>query len=191
MSPPACLRQLWNSRRLRASSTAWHFREGKIVIARYYHSWRGISQGCREHAPSAAYILDPHEDGFYQGETFPAGPSARPMEFSAAASRTCRIIQATRSRPALAIRKTPSALKVEEGSHGSQDSRAADLLIADAQPLLVALTGRVAPEGWRGGLGITTTSAPAPQKFNLKVKSDWSIKPIYDVIEKFKAHVSR
>ncbi len=55
---------------------------------------------------------------------------------------------------------------------------------ADAQPLLAALTGRVAPEGWRGGLGITYHVGPGPAKVHLKVKSDWSIKPIYDVIGK-------
>jgi N-acetylated-alpha-linked acidic dipeptidase len=55
---------------------------------------------------------------------------------------------------------------------------------ADAQPLLAALTGRVAPEGWRGGLGITYHIGPGPAKVHLKVKSNWGIKPVYDVIGK-------
>jgi N-acetylated-alpha-linked acidic dipeptidase len=55
---------------------------------------------------------------------------------------------------------------------------------ADAQPLLAALTGRLAPEGWRGGLGITYYVGPGPAKVHLKVKSNWDIKPVYDVIAK-------
>src|SRR5258707_5469363 len=54
----------------------------------------------------------------------------------------------------------------------------------DAQPLLAALTGRVAPEGWRGGLGITYHIGPGAASVHLKVISNWPIKPVYDVIAK-------
>jgi N-acetylated-alpha-linked acidic dipeptidase len=54
----------------------------------------------------------------------------------------------------------------------------------DAQPLLAALAGRVAPEGWRGGLGVTYHIGPGPAKVHLKVISNWDIKPVYDVIAK-------
>ena len=55
---------------------------------------------------------------------------------------------------------------------------------ADAQPLLAALTGRIAPADWRGGLGQTYRIGPGPAKVHLKVKSNWDIKPVYDVIAK-------
>ena len=54
----------------------------------------------------------------------------------------------------------------------------------DAQPLLAALTGRVAPDDWRGGLADTYHVGPGPAKVHLKVKSNWDIKPLYDVIAK-------
>src|ERR1700751_4037924 len=49
--------------------------KGKIVIARYYHSWRGIKpKVAAEHGAVGCLIFsDPHEDGFFQGETFPGG----------------------------------------------------------------------------------------------------------------------
>jgi N-acetylated-alpha-linked acidic dipeptidase len=49
--------------------------KGAIVIARYYHSWRGIKpKVAAEHGAVGCLIYsDPHEDGFVQGETFPAG----------------------------------------------------------------------------------------------------------------------
>ncbi|OLB04425.1 MAG: hypothetical protein AUH06_12155 [Gemmatimonadetes bacterium 13_2_20CM_69_27] len=52
----------------------------------------------------------------------------------------------------------------------------------DAEPLLAALTGPMAPQEWRGGLGITYHVGPGPAKVHLRVKSDWSLKPLYDVI---------
>src|SRR4029077_17850732 len=55
----------------------------------------------------------------------------------------------------------------------------------DAQPLLAALTGRVAPEGWRGGLCITSHVGPGAAKVLQKVKSIWEpLKPVFDVIAK-------
>jgi len=56
---------------------------------------------------------------------------------------------------------------------------------ADAQPLLAALTGPVAPDGSRGGLGITYHVGPGPAVVHLKVKSNWEpLKTLYDVIGK-------
>jgi N-acetylated-alpha-linked acidic dipeptidase len=56
---------------------------------------------------------------------------------------------------------------------------------ADAQPLLAALGGRVAPEGWRGALSMTYHIGPGPAKVHLKVKSNWEpLKTLYDVIAK-------
>ena len=52
----------------------------------------------------------------------------------------------------------------------------------DAQPLLAALTGRVAPEAWRGALPITYHVGPGPARVHLKVKFNWDTKPLYDVI---------
>ncbi len=52
----------------------------------------------------------------------------------------------------------------------------------DAQPLLAALTGPVAPENWRGALPMTYHVGPGPAKVHLKVNFNWDPKPFYDVI---------
>ena len=52
----------------------------------------------------------------------------------------------------------------------------------DAQPLLAALKGPVAPANWRGALPITYHVGPGPAKVHLKVKSNWDIKRLYNVI---------
>ena len=53
---------------------------------------------------------------------------------------------------------------------------------ADAQPLLAALGGAVVPESWRGGLPITYRFGPGPAKVHLRMKSDWSLKTLNNVI---------
>jgi N-acetylated-alpha-linked acidic dipeptidase len=52
----------------------------------------------------------------------------------------------------------------------------------DAKPLLEALAGPVAPEGWRGALPITYHLGPGPAKLRLSVAFDWKRVPAYDVI---------
>ena len=52
----------------------------------------------------------------------------------------------------------------------------------DAQVLLAAMDGVVAPANWRGRCRITYRVGPAPCTVHLAVKSDWSLKTIYDVI---------
>jgi len=52
----------------------------------------------------------------------------------------------------------------------------------DAQPLLAALTGPVVPERWRGGLPITYRFGPGASRVHLKLKFDFGLKTLYDVI---------
>ena len=54
----------------------------------------------------------------------------------------------------------------------------------DAQPLLEAITGPVAPDSWRGGLPITYRLGPGSAQVHLKVSANWDTKPVYDVIAK-------
>jgi N-acetylated-alpha-linked acidic dipeptidase len=54
----------------------------------------------------------------------------------------------------------------------------------DAQPLLAAIKGTVAPEAWRGALPITYRVGPGPARVHLKVAFNWDTKTIYDVIAK-------
>ena len=54
----------------------------------------------------------------------------------------------------------------------------------DAQPLLAALTGPLAPETWRGALPITYHVGPGAAQAHLAVTFDWKLRPVYDVIGK-------
>ena len=54
----------------------------------------------------------------------------------------------------------------------------------DAQPLLAALKGPLAPQEWRGALPITYHVGPGPAKVHLRVKANWDIKQLNDIIVK-------
>src|SRR5438477_11566865 len=52
----------------------------------------------------------------------------------------------------------------------------------DAQPLLEAFGGPIAPASWRGGLPITYRLGAGPAQVHLPVKPDWSLKTLYHLI---------
>src|SRR5436190_9883660 len=159
--------------------------KGKIVIARYFHSWRGIKpKVAAEHGAVGCLIYsDPHEDGFVEGETFPAGPY-RPLDGVQRGSvADMPLYPGDPLTPGVGATKDAKRLKVEEAPTITKIP-VLPISYADAQPLLAALKGRVAPEDWRGGLGITYHVGPGPANVHLKVKSNWDIKPLYEVIGK-------
>ena len=159
--------------------------KGKIVIARYYHSWRGIKpKVAAEHGAVGCLIFsDPHEDGFVQGETFPNGAFRPPDGVQRGSVADMPYYPGDPLTPGVGATKDAKRLKVEEAPTITKIP-VLPISYGDAQPLLAALTGRVAPEAWRGGLGITYHLGPGAAKVHLKVKSNWDIKPLYDVIAK-------
>src|SRR5580693_740640 len=159
--------------------------KGKIVIARYYHSWRGIKpKVAAEHGAVGCLIYsDPHEDGFVQGETFPGGAYRPPDGVQRGSVADMPFYPGDPLTPGVGATKDAKRLKLEEAPTITKIP-VLPISYADAQPLLAALTGRVAPEGWRGGLGITYHVGPGPAKVHLKVTSNWLTKPVYDVVGK-------
>ncbi len=164
--------------------------KGKIVIARYYHSWRGIKpKVAAEHGAVGCLIYsDPHEDGFVEGETFPAGAYRPPDGVQRGSVADMPFYPGDPLTPGVGATKDAKRLKIEEAPTITKIP-VLPISYADAQPLLAALTGRIAPETWRGGLGITYHVGPGAAKVHLKVKSNWDIKPVYDVIGKIKGAV--
>src|SRR5471032_3025461 len=121
--------------------------KGKIVIARYYHSWRGIKpKVAAEHGAVGCLIFsDPHEDGFVQGETFPAG-AWRPKDGVQRGSvADMPFYPGDPLTPGVGATKNAKRLKVEDAATITKIP-VLPISYADAQPLLAALTGRTAPE---------------------------------------------
>ena len=160
--------------------------KGKIVIARYYHSWRGIKpKVAAEHGAVGCLIFsDPHEDGFFQGDTFPEGPYRPPDGAQRGSVEDMPLYPGDPLTPGVGATKDAKRLKVEEAPVITKIP-VLPISYGDALPLLKALGGRVAPADWRGGLGITYHVGPGPAKVHLRVKANWEpLKTLYDVVGK-------
>lgn len=159
--------------------------KGAIVIARYGMSWRGIKpKVAAEHGAVGCIIYsDPHEDGYFRGDVFPQGPW-RPQEGAQRGSVMDMVlypgdpltpgIGATHDAKRLPLAEAKTITKIP----------VLPLSYSDAQPLLAALRGPVAPEAWRGSLPLTYHVGPGPAQVHLKVKSNWDIKTLHDIIAK-------
>ena len=155
---------------------------GAIVIARYGHGWRGVKpKVAAQHGAIGCIIYsDPKGDGYYQGDEYPAG-GWRPKEGVHRGSVMDTDYPGDPLTPGVGA--TPEAKRLPlKDAKTITTIPVLPISSADALPLLSALHGRVAPESWRGALGITYHIGPGPAVVHLKVTSNWDIKPIYDVI---------
>ncbi|HEX7370396.1 MAG TPA: transferrin receptor-like dimerization domain-containing protein [Rhodanobacteraceae bacterium] len=159
--------------------------KGKVVIVRYGGGWRGLKpELAYEHGAIGCLIYsDPRNDGYFTGDTYPKGPT-RPAEGVQRGS--VAKMQLYPGDPT-----TPGYGSVPGAKHIPIKDAKTILKIpvlpisyADATPLLEAMGGPLAPESWRGALPFTYHVGAGPAKVHMIVKSDWSRKPIYDVIAK-------
>jgi N-acetylated-alpha-linked acidic dipeptidase len=162
--------------------------QGAIVIARYGNSWRGMKPKiAAEHGAVGCLIYsDPANDGYTQGDVFPDGPM-RPkdgvqrgsvMDFASSnpGDPLTPGMGATPAAKRLSIKEAPSIQKIP----------VLPISYGDAQPLLAALKGPMAPDEWRGALPIPYRVGAGPAKVHLRVMSNWDIKKVYDVIARIR-----
>ncbi|MGH7595730.1 MAG: M28 family metallopeptidase [bacterium] len=161
--------------------------KGKIVIARYGGSWRGIKpKVAAEHGAIGCLIYsDPRDDGYFQGDVYPQGAyrNERGAQRGSVADMPLYpgdpltpSIGATKDAKRLPIKEAPTLTKIP----------VMPISYSDAKPLLQALGGPIAPESWRGALPITYHFGPGPTKVRLKLEFNWNIAPAYDVIARMK-----
>jgi len=159
--------------------------KGAIIIARYGRSWRGIKPmvGAEHGAVGCIIYSDPRDDGYSGGVVFPKGPW-RPSEGVQRGSvQDSSVFMGDPLTPGIGATEDAKRLPIKEAKSLTKIP-VFPISYADAQPLLEAIGGPVAPREWRGGLGITYRIGPGPAKVHLKMFSNWDMKPLYDVIAK-------
>ncbi|HET9057825.1 MAG TPA: M28 family metallopeptidase [Chitinophagaceae bacterium] len=159
--------------------------KGKIVIAKYGKSWRGIKpKVAQEHGAIGCIIYsDPYEDGYYQGDVYPKGPFRNEYGAQRGSVEDMPVYPGDPLTPGIGATKDAKRLDRKD---------AANLLkipvipvsYADAKPLLESLEGPVAPAEWRGALPLTYHVGPSKSKVHLKLEFDWQIRPINNIIAK-------
>ena len=157
--------------------------KGKIVIAKYGRSWRGIKpKVAQEHGAIGCLIYsDPQDDGYGAGDVYPAGPFKNEFGVQRGSIMDMVIYPGDPS--------TPNYASVEGAPRGDHSNAETLLKIPvlpisyhDAAPLLQDMAGPVAPKAWRGGLPFTYHIGPSKSKLHLKLNFDWKIRPAYNVI---------
>ena len=157
--------------------------KGCIVIARYGASWRGIKpKVAAEHGAVGCLIYsDPGGDGYSQGDVFPTG-AFRPKDGVQRGSvMEMTLYPGDPLTPGVGATDHAKRLSLNDVQTLTKIP-VLPISYADAQPLLEALNGLVAPDGWRGALPITYHVGPGNAKVHLKVSCNWDRKKIYDII---------
>jgi N-acetylated-alpha-linked acidic dipeptidase len=154
-----------------------------IVIARYGGSWRGIKpKVAAEHGAVGCIIYsDPRDDGYFQGDVFPTGPWRPPHSVQRGSVMDMPLYPGDPLTPGIGA--TPSAKRLPLAQAATLTKiPVLPISYGDAEPLLRALAGPVAPQNWRGALPFTYHIGPGPAKVHLKVASNWEMKPVNDVV---------
>ncbi|HZM51042.1 MAG TPA: M28 family peptidase, partial [Vicinamibacteria bacterium] len=157
--------------------------KGKVVLARYGGSWRGIKpKVAAEHGAVGCLIYsDPRDDGYFQGDVYPEGAFRNDRGAQRGSVADMPLfpgdpltpgVGATPDAKRLSLAEAPTLTKIP----------VMPISYADAQPLLRALRGPLAPEAWRGALPLTYHLGPGPTKVHLKLAFNWNQVPAYDVI---------
>jgi N-acetylated-alpha-linked acidic dipeptidase len=157
--------------------------KGKIVITRYGNSWRGIKPKLAyEHGAVGCLIYsDPRDDGYFEGDVFPKGPYRPEQGVQRGSVMEMEKYPGDPETPGWGA--TPGARRLPRDQVTNlQKIPVLPISYGDAQPLLKALGGPMAPEAWRGALPITYHVGPGPATVHLVVKQDWKVVPAYDVV---------
>lgn len=158
--------------------------KGKIVIARYGASWRGIKpKVAYEHGAVGCLIYsDPKEDGYYQGDVYPQGPYRNETGVQRGSVMDMPIHPGDPLTPGIGATKDAKRL-AREDAKTILKIPVLPISYGDALPLLKQLRGAVVPDAWRGALPITYHfGGNEDVKVHLKLSFNWTQATTYNVI---------
>jgi N-acetylated-alpha-linked acidic dipeptidase len=159
---------------------------GKIVLARYGQSFRGVKVFVAQQHGAAGVILysDPADDGWKRGDKYPEGPW-RP-DTAVQRGSVGYVFEFAGDPTTPGIASTPS-LPDSERIHPEQSAQlpkipSTPLSYGDAWPILEHLGGPDSPRDWQGALPFTYHVGPGPVKVRMHLKQDFGYRTIWDVI---------
>jgi N-acetylated-alpha-linked acidic dipeptidase len=157
--------------------------KGKIVIARYGGSWRGIKpKVAAEHGAVGCIIYsDPHEDGYFQGDVYPQGGYRSAQSAQRGSVADMPLYSGDPLTPGVGATADAKRLDIKDVKVLTKIP-VLPISYGDAEPMLRALAGPMAPAPWRGALPISYHLGPGPARVHLRLAFDWKLVPAYDVI---------
>ena len=157
--------------------------EGKIAIAKYGKSWRGIKPKLAGEKGAIGTILysDPADDGYGAGDPYPKGAFKHETGIQRGSVMDMPTYPGDVLTPGRGATRNAKRLKQEDAI---TITRIPVLPIShkDALPLLRAMDGEVVPPEWRGALPITYHFGPGPARVRMKAEFNWNMVTAYNVI---------
>jgi len=157
---------------------------GKIVLARYGGGWRGLKPKlAQEHGAVGCLIYsDPADDGYAEGDPYPKGGARPPQGVQRGSVVDMTMYPGDPLTPGVGA--VPGAKRLtRETAPTILKIPALPISYADASKIMAGLEGPVVTGKARGGLPLAYHwGGTDAVKVHLAVKSDWSLKPAYDVI---------
>ncbi len=158
--------------------------EGKIVLARYGRSWRGIKAKLAQENGALGALLysDPEEDGYYQGLTYPEGPYRPKWGVQRGSIMDMPVHPGDPLTPGWGAKEDREKL-TRETARTLVKIPVLPISWGDALPILEQLRGTASPnDDWKGALPITYHIGPGPVTVRMRTAYDWQVRPIYNVV---------
>ena len=156
---------------------------GRIVLARYGNGWRGIKPriAAERGAVGALLYSDPADDGFTRGPVMPDG-KWRP-EHGVQRGSVLDMPRYPGDPQTPGTPSVPGAERIPLDEVGTiVPIPVQPISYGDAEPVLTNLEGPRAPADWQGGLDLDYRMGPGPARIHMRLRFDWSVRPIVNVI---------
>lgn len=144
---------------------------GRIAIARYGRSFRGIKAREAERHGAVALIMysDPQDDGYFRGDVYPEGP----MRPSRGVQRGS-VFNGVGDPATPGVPSLPGVPRVPEAEMGVPRIPVVPMSHENAAELLRAVRGHGVPQAWQGGLPFRYHIGPGPVRARVLVRDDRS-----------------
>ena len=157
--------------------------QGKIVLARYGKSFRGVKARVAEQHGARGLIIysDPEEDGFVKGPVYPDGQWRNAEGIQRGSIQYLFEYPGDPLTPGLpSIPGTPRI--APEHAENLPRIPTTPLSYGEAEPLLRELGGAQAPEEFQGGLPFTYNVGPGPTEAHLNLDIAYEQQQVNDIV---------
>lgn len=154
--------------------------KGKIAVARYGRSFRGIKAREAEKHGAIGLIIysDPADDGYVRGDVYPVGPLRPSNGVQRGSVLNLDGDPSTPGYPSVqgAVRVPPDRMDIPH-------IPVIPMSYGNASQLLAGVSGHAIPQSWQGGMAFHYHVGPGPVVARISVQTDVAttpFKPIFD-----------
>ena len=156
--------------------------KGKIAIARYGRSFRGIkAREAEKHGALGLLIYsDPADDGYVRGDVYPKGPMRPPHGIQRGS-----VMNPNGDPSTPGYGSTANAKRIRESEMEIPRIPVLPISYGNATELLRGLGGNGIPQPWQGGLPFRYHAGPGPVQARIAVTTDATTNPYKEIWDTF------